>query len=91
VIFSDAFPTTLRDLPCNVYVARNDGFCWGVAVFADGVARDITVRKDWYDYPDEDAAEAFIRKARRHDGLEPPMRDYSFLAGPETDHDPEAG
>ncbi len=69
---SDTFDFTLRGQPAKMVVMRNSGMCWG-RIFSDGrTPEDIAVNKDWYDYPDAEAAQALIRAARRRKQLPRP-------------------
>lgn len=62
-IISDGYEFTFKRKPARMHVIRNDGFCWGRLVTADDEF-DVSTRRDFYDYDDETAAEAFIRVAK---------------------------
>jgi hypothetical protein len=69
---SDVFNITFKRKPAQILVLRRDAFCWGRLILQDGTEFDIHTTKDWYDYPDEDAAEGFERAAKRG-SIEPPV------------------
>ncbi len=70
-----AFNTTYKRQPAQIYVIRNDGFCWGRLVLEDGTNYDITTRRDYYEADDISAAEAFER-AMRSGKVEEPMASW---------------
>lgn len=61
---SEVFPATFKGEPAQVRVVRSDGYCWGRLV-TKTEEFDISTSRDYYDAPDEDAAEAFIRAVKR--------------------------
>lgn len=54
----------IKGQPAQVHVVRNNGACWGRIVLKDGAEHDVDTARDWYDQEDEEAAAAFVRKAR---------------------------
>jgi hypothetical protein len=74
MIFSPPYPFEFRKQPAQMYVVRNDGFCWGRIVLKDGTNYDVATQRDHYERIDEEAAEAFMNKARR--GVEEPISSW---------------
>lgn len=70
MIESTAVDFEYKGEPAKMAVLRNNGYCWG-RIYQGKECLDVTIRKDWYDYSDEDAAQAFIRAARRESNVEP--------------------
>lgn len=64
MLMSKAYRTTYKKKPAKLYVYRNNGVCWG-RLEVGNEQFDVVTRKDWYDYPDEDAASAFIKNVER--------------------------
>ena len=56
-------PFTYEGKPAQMYVLRNDGYCWGRIVTESGQELDVTTEADHYDQEDEIAADAFIEAA----------------------------
>lgn len=75
MIISEAFPFTLKKQPAQMYVVRNDGFCWGRLVLEDGTEYDVESKRDRYDYDDDEAAASFIYLAKRG-MIEEPMSSW---------------
>lgn len=65
MLISQAFPLTYDRKPAQMRVLRNDGYCWGRLITADGAQLDVATARDHYDDCDEDAAASFIRAAKR--------------------------
>ena len=68
MLISEPFPFVLKGESANMYVLRNDGYCWGRIKFDSSPDQlDVpSLLKDYYDSPDDEAAAAFIRLA--HNG-----------------------
>jgi hypothetical protein len=65
MLTTDTTAFTFRGEPALMQVMRNNGSCWGRISFIDRAEKfDVNTRHDWYDYPDDEAIEAFIRAAR---------------------------
>lgn len=71
MIFSEAFPITIKGKPAQVRVVRNNGYCWGRVIFKDGKEFDVSIQRDHYERIDEEAAASFERAAKRGKLLEP--------------------
>jgi hypothetical protein len=69
--------TTYKRQPAQIYVIRNDGFCWGRLVLKDGTNFDISTSRDYYEHDDVSAAEAFERAMRRGK-VEEPMASWTI-------------
>jgi hypothetical protein len=67
---SEATAFTYKGKSAEMYVLRNNGYCWGRVITSRGLQLDVSTRRDHYDREDGDAANAFIRKAKRG-GVEP--------------------
>ena len=65
MLISEPRTITFRRRPARLYVLRNNGYCWGCIVDADGHEWDVFTRTDWYDQDDEEALDAFERAAKR--------------------------
>jgi hypothetical protein len=65
MLSSEMFPITLKGKPAQLYVCRNNAFCWGRVVLPNGKNYDVDTRRDYYDQEDLVAAEAFERAAKR--------------------------
>lgn len=59
MLASDAVAFAHNGKPAQMTVMRNSGHCWG-RIDQDGNQYDVFVDEDYYDYPDEEAASAFI-------------------------------
>lgn len=70
MIESAAVDFKFKGEPAKMAVMRNNGYCWG-RIYQGDDRYDVTTRKDWYEYPDEDAIPAFIRASRRESNVEP--------------------
>lgn len=64
MMISHAVPFTYKGQDAQMRVLRNNGYCWGRMVLADGTEVDVSTNTDHYDDTDTEAAEAFIRAAR---------------------------
>ena len=64
-IYSDALPFQFRREKATIRTIRNNGYCWGRIETKSGKLFDVFTKRDWYEYPDEDAIEAFVRASRR--------------------------
>lgn len=63
---TDSVGFTYKREPCTITVTRNNGYCWGeVTVLRTDRVFTVHTKRDWYDYPDDDAQDAFIRALRR--------------------------
>lgn len=62
-----------KDAPAHMYVLREDGYCWGRIIDATGAQWDLHSQRDYYDEPDEDAANAFIRRSHIRRLIEPAL------------------
>ena len=66
MIASESFPFVFRRKPATLTVMRNNGYCWGrIDAPHQSKPLDVITARDWYEFPDEEAAQAFIRKAER--------------------------
>lgn len=65
MLISDPRDITFRRRPARLFALRNNGYCWGRVIDADGAQWDVDTAHDWYDYDDDDALDAFERAAKR--------------------------
>jgi hypothetical protein len=60
VLISENFEFTYHGEDATLVVVHNDGYCWGEFETASGKRLAVVPRADYYDEPDEMAAERFI-------------------------------
>jgi hypothetical protein len=81
MLISAPFPFEHAGQPAQLRVLRNDGFCWGRIVLADGTNLDVGIEEaDWYDLTDTDAAQVILELVKAHSDcvVEPLGQPFAF-------------